>query len=736
METGNMKKMLTAVLVAAAAIAAAVFYAPLASAYTTAVSGKEYNAVKDFGADGSDKLDDTAQIQAALDRAKETDGKVTVTLPAGTYYVDRRLLIYSNTTLRLAPNAVMRRTNNLDYIIVSGEDAPDRQKDRLLSHDIVIDGGTWDGTPSTTKESKGVIKVYNSDSVRLSNAKITNVCGTHFALFDGVSNLTVKNCEFSNFIDYTGTAEDYKAQVFAGLNYWSAEALHIDFLDKSSSLLNGRPYIPCENVTVSGCRFKNLTSALGTHHVFDYMFQDNVSIHDNVFENCSYDCINATSFRNLKIYDNTAVRCGGFAVLKKTQGEIYSNTAYLVRNPTGKLYAKGKFGGNSPYFYGVEASNGCDLVIKNNDLSNASSHSIYVNKDSCCDIRDNTVSGGKGNGICVWNGSSADVIRNKISSCSVNGISVKSGSKVSQCSRNSIKRCSDNGIYVNSATLVSSKYNTVSSNGLNGYSFSTGAKGVITNNDISNSSDNGVYLSSKSNVTASSNYVYSNRKCAFAVASGSAAKITYNNISANRSYDLHVRTGSVNVTFKSNGSDKNKTKVDKGCKAELSPSKKCLRADMFSVPKTMTYTGRQIRPAAASSLRRNKDYAVSYGTNINTGEGTVTVSGKGAYSGILTFRFNIVPKRGALTDVSAENGSVSVKWKSDSQCGGYNVDISSSPSFSGAKRYTVGGKGAHSYRISGLESGKRYFVRVRSYKTINGTACYGSWSPVISVLTK
>lgn len=726
-----MKKVFKIMAFAAAAACTAIFYAycapPVSADYTVGAVGDVYN-VSDFGAYGNDKKDDTAAIQAALDMAKDANGKITVDIPAGTYYVNSRLLIYSNTTLRLDEKTVMRRTNNLDYILVSGEDAPQRQKDRLLSHDITIDGGTWDGTPSTTKESKGVIKIYNSDNVVFTNAVVTNICGTHFVLFDGVSNLTVKDCEFSNFIDYTNTEEVYRTQVFANLNYWSCEALHIDFLDKSSSLLNGRPYIPCKNVTVSGCTFKNLTSGLGTHHVFDYMSQDNISVYDNYFENCTYDCINAASFRNFKCYDNKAVKCGGFLVARRVDGTVYSNTASLVKNPTGKYYDKGKFSG-SPFFYGTEISNKSNLTFKNNTINGASSHGIYV-KSSNVTLTDNVISNSVRNGIAVWNGSKAAINRNTVSYSGNNAVSVRQSSVVTECSRNTIKNSSDNGIYVNGSTLVTSKYNKITGSKFNGYSFSSGAKALISDNSISSSSDHGVYISDGSNVTAASNDIKHNAKCAFAVATKSAAKITYNNISGNGSYDLHVRSKSTNVVFNNNGSDKNKTKIDSGCKATITKSKKCLKPSEFKIPSKMTYTGSQIKPNPVSGLKKNKDYTVTYGANVSTGEGTMTIKGKGDYSGSFTLTFSIVPKRQTITKTSSLSGAAVVLWQKDTRSSGYEIDYSTSPNFKNSKRVDLSNSASYCTRLSGLESGRSYYVKVRSYKTINGNREYGSWSAV------
>lgn len=691
-----------------------------------------YSVTEDFGANGSDTEDDTAAFQTALDKAKMyagTNEKITIKVPKGTYYIENRLLIYSNTTLKLDKNAHLKRRNNLDYIIVSGEDAPEYQSGRLLSHDIIIDGGIWDGNPSCTDQSKGVIKIYNSDKVSLLNADVRNIVGTHFVLFDGVSNLNVKNCSFSNFIHYTGTQDTYRNQVFANLNYWAAEALHIDFLDKNSSLLNGRPYVPCKNVVVSGCKFKNLTSALGTHHVFDYMSQDNITIKDNVFENCSYDCINAASFSNMKVYNNKAIKCGGFLAARRTSGEVYNNYAGLIKNPSGVMYTCGKFGGKAPFFYGVEISNKSNLTFRNNQIYSASSHGIMVNTNSSVNIYDNMISNSKGNGIALWGGSSGKIYRNNITMSLTNGISVRNGAKLTDCSRNTISGSGNNGVYSNAALISSAKYNSISSSKYNGFSLASGSKAVIADNDISGSKNNGIYVSDRSNVKAASNYIHSCKSSGVVFTGNSSGTVTKNSFNSNSKYDLHVKDKCKNIIFMTNGSDKSKTKVEGGCKASISKSKKSLKSSYFKISSNYTYTGKQIKPAVSSALKKNTDYTVSYGGNKSTGEGTVTVTGKGKYSGSFTLRFNILPKQAKLTTAVPDVcHGVGLCWNKDSQASGYDIIYSVNSNFKSGKHVYVTKNGTTSARITGLTKGKKYYVKIRSYKVINGSKCYGAWS--------
>ncbi|MBR3158584.1 MAG: Ig domain-containing protein [Atopobiaceae bacterium] len=63
------------------------------------------------------------------------------------------------------------------------------------------------------------------------------------------------------------------------------------------------------------------------------------------------------------------------------------------------------------------------------------------------------------------------------------------------------------------------------------------------------------------------------------------------------------------------------------------------------------YTGKQITPLpvvkleAGGTLKKDVDYTVEWGRNIDVGKGTVTIKGKGSYTGSITIEFNIVSAR-------------------------------------------------------------------------------------------
>jgi len=64
--------------------------------------------------------------------------------------------------------------------------------------------------------------------------------------------------------------------------------------------------------------------------------------------------------------------------------------------------------------------------------------------------------------------------------------------------------------------------------------------------------------------------------------------------------------------------------------------------------KARTYTGKAIKPAvtvtlSGKTLKKGTDYTVAYRDNTNVGKATVTITGKGDYTGTVTASFRIIP---------------------------------------------------------------------------------------------
>ncbi|WP_037322999.1 leucine-rich repeat protein [Ruminococcus sp. NK3A76] len=148
-----------------------------------------------------------------------------------------------------------------------------------------------------------------------------------------------------------------------------------------------------------------------------------------------------------------------------------------------------------------------------------------------------------------------------------------------------------------------------------------------------------------------------------------------------------------------------------------------------------TYTGKAITHTpvvklGSKTLKAGTDYTVSYKSNKAVGTATVTITGKGNYSGTVKATFKINPKKTTLKSVtSPKTKQLKATYSKVSGVTGYQISYSTSAKFTKATTKTASST-ATSKTISKLTKGKTYYVRVRSYKTVNGTKYYSGWSAV------
>lgn len=90
-----------------------------------------------------------------------------------------------------------------------------------------------------------------------------------------------------------------------------------------------------------------------------------------------------------------------------------------------------------------------------------------------------------------------------------------------------------------------------------------------------------------------------------------------------------------------------------------------------------------------------------------------------------------------LTSVKNDKGKkLKAYWKKNTKVTGYQVQYSTSSKFKSAKTVTVKGYKNTSTTITKLTKNKKYYVRVRTYKTVSKTNYYSGWSGAKSVTIK
>ncbi|MFT3950773.1 MAG: leucine-rich repeat domain-containing protein [Oscillospiraceae bacterium] len=150
-----------------------------------------------------------------------------------------------------------------------------------------------------------------------------------------------------------------------------------------------------------------------------------------------------------------------------------------------------------------------------------------------------------------------------------------------------------------------------------------------------------------------------------------------------------------------------------------------------------TYTGTSFKPSVtlkngATALKSGTDYTVTYKNNTIVGKATVTIKGKGRYSGTITKTFKINPKP-ATVSLTAGTKKATVKFTKVPGATGYEIYRATSKSGTYTKVKTTT---STSFTNTGLTKGKTYYYKVRTYKTASGAKFYSAYSPVKSVIVK
>lgn len=164
--------------------------------------------------------------------------------------------------------------------------------------------------------------------------------------------------------------------------------------------------------------------------------------------------------------------------------------------------------------------------------------------------------------------------------------------------------------------------------------------------------------------------------------------------------------------------------------------------------KDRAWTGKRIKPTPTvkyqgRKLSKGTDYTLSYKSNLNVGKAYVVIKGKGEFEDSFMVTFNIIPKSPNIRAPKALKKGITVKWKSltskmsKKRVEGYEAQACVSKKFNKKIYYGyAGGYKSTSCKINFLKAKKTYYVRVRSYRYINGKYYYSKWSKIKAVKTK
>ena len=136
-------------------------------------------------------------------------------------------------------------------------------------------------------------------------------------------------------------------------------------------------------------------------------------------------------------------------------------------------------------------------------------------------------------------------------------------------------------------------------------------------------------------------------------------------------------------------------------------------------------------PKVAAVLSDGRIKIKNFGTAVITINASQTAS-YAASSKQITIQ--VVPKKGGLKKaLSPYSRCLKLAWKKDKKAGGYEVQISMSKSFRSKTIKRLYKKGKTDVTLIGLQSKKKYYIRIRSYAKAGKKKVYGDWSKAKTV---
>lgn len=540
--------------------------------------------VTSFGANGTDEAVDQKAIQTALNKAKGSEQMVTVYVPAGTYYINAALGIYSNTTLKLDPHAVIRRVAELGaetgtgqaFGMLSARNVAGGDKNYAgytMAQNITVEGGTWDGNSDSNTGLKSLMVFRHCKNISVQNCTITH--GTyHYLNVSSSRNITVKGVTFSDAVE---VPDQVVLTVSSCENPDSArarfECIHMDAEGHDNTTYDNTV---CQDNTVTDCVFRNVYAGVGAHRRPTYdgekLYAKNIMVSGNTFEDVQGHCVNAYQFRGLTVSDNRCTRVGSLAWLDDCTGVVSGQEVTLKRS-------------GEDIDYGLRAAN-CPqgLQITDNQMSGDVDRMLMINQSTQAQASGNTLAGGENASVYLTGSTDSTIEGNTLSELGSAGIYLTSASK-----RNTV-----------SSNTIIGKSNTVTEKGIQISSDSDSA--LVTNNTVQKA-EYGIYVTRNTGVQLGYNSIISSGSASVYLTSFvKGAKITYNRMDSN------------------------------GLKASTKATKTVLAPTLFKVcserKKTLTAYWQNLSAASGwQNLSPASGYQVQYGTASNFKKAkTVTLS--------------------------------------------------------------------------------------------------------------
>ncbi len=164
--------------------------------------------------------------------------------------------------------------------------------------------------------------------------------------------------------------------------------------------------------------------------------------------------------------------------------------------------------------------------------------------------------------------------------------------------------------------------------------------------------------------------------------------------------------------------------------------KKLTKSNTKITVKDQTWSGKAKKPKPTvkvdgKTLKKGTDYKVSYKNNVKVGKATVTIEGKGKYTGKVTATFKINPKKVSSLKLKVDDGKLIATWKSVKDVTGYQIEYSLTKDFKTSTKLKVKKFKTVKAQLKKAKAGKAYYVRIRAYQTVKKQTYYSAWSKTV-----